>query len=55
MVPARKFGASISVPGETQSLGPVDGYNVVRLGVGEELTAHAVILAMGARYRVWMC
>jgi thioredoxin reductase (NADPH) len=51
VIQARKFGASFSVPGEARSLGLVDGYNVVRLGDGEELTAHAVILAMGARYR----
>jgi len=51
VVQARKFGASFSVPGEARSLGMVDGYNVVRLGGGEELTAHAVILAMGVSYR----
>ena len=51
VVQARKFGASFSVPGEARSLGLVDGYNVVRLGDGGELTAHAVILAMGVRYR----
>jgi thioredoxin reductase (NADPH) len=51
VVQARKFGANFSVPGEARSLGLVDGYNVVRLGDGEELTAHAVILAMGVRYR----
>ncbi|MGZ4556761.1 MAG: FAD-dependent oxidoreductase, partial [Mycobacteriaceae bacterium] len=51
VVQARKFGASFSVPGEARSLGQDDGYNVVRLGDGEELTAHAVILAMGARYQ----
>jgi thioredoxin reductase (NADPH) len=51
VVQARKFGASFAVPGEARSLGLVDGYNVVRLGDGEEITAHAVILAMGVRYR----
>jgi thioredoxin reductase (NADPH) len=51
VVQARKFGASFSVPGEARSLGLVDGYHVVRLGDGEELIAHAVILAMGVRYR----
>lgn len=48
---ARKFGASFSVPGEAQSLDLEDGYNVLRLDGGEDVTAHAVILATGVRYR----
>ncbi len=48
---ARKFGASFSVPGEARSLVLNDGYHVVGIDDGEEITAHAVILAMGVRYR----
>ena len=51
VVQARKFGAEFSVPGEARALDLLDGYNVVRLAEGEELTAHAVVLATGARYR----
>jgi len=51
VIQARKFGAVFSVPGDACGLDLVDGYNVVRLAGGDDLTAHTVVLATGARYR----
>jgi thioredoxin reductase (NADPH) len=51
LVQARKFGAVFSVPGEATSLGQADGYHVVRLTDGDELVAHAVLVATGVHYR----
>ncbi|MDH2413046.1 FAD-dependent oxidoreductase [Nocardioides sp. CER19] len=51
VVQARKFGATFTVPGEALSLREAEGYHVVGLSGGEDVTAHAVILATGVQYR----
>jgi thioredoxin reductase (NADPH) len=51
VVQARKFGAAFSIPGEATSLRQADGYHVVRLAEGDDLIAHAVLVATGVRYR----
>jgi thioredoxin reductase (NADPH) len=51
VVQARKFGAGFTVPGEATSLGQVDGYHVVGLAEGDDLIAHAVLVATGVHYR----
>lgn len=51
VVQARKFGASFIVPGEAVSLRDSEGYHVIGLSEGEDVTAHAVILATGVQYR----
>jgi thioredoxin reductase (NADPH) len=50
---ARKFGATILVPGEATSIAfEEDGDGtVVRLADGDRVTARSVVLATGARYR----
>lgn len=47
VVQARKFGAAFSIPGEATSLTHADGYHVVGLAEGEDLVAHAVVVATG--------
>ncbi|WGL50795.1 FAD-dependent oxidoreductase [Nocardioides sp. BP30] len=51
LVQARKFGAVFNIPGEATSLTQADGYHLVGLAEGEDLTAHAVLVATGVRYR----
>lgn len=51
VVQARKFGASFIVPGEAVSLRDSEGYHVIGLSEGADVTAHAVILATGVHYR----
>jgi thioredoxin reductase (NADPH) len=51
VVQARKFGAVFNIPGEATSLTQVDGYHVVGLAEGDDLVAHAVLVATGVRYR----
>jgi thioredoxin reductase (NADPH) len=51
VVQGRRFGAEFTIPGEASALEPADGYHVLRLADGEELSAHAVVLATGATYR----
>jgi thioredoxin reductase (NADPH) len=51
VVQARKFGAAFSIPGEATSLTQADGYHVVGLADGDDLVAHAVLVATGVRYR----
>jgi thioredoxin reductase (NADPH) len=51
VVQARKFGAAFSIPGEATSLTQSDGYHVVGLTDGDDLIAHAVLVATGVRYR----
>ena len=51
MVQARKFGAVFTIPGEATSLTQADGYHVVGLAEGDDLIAHAVLVATGVRYR----
>lgn len=51
VVQARKFGAVFSIPGEATSLMQADGYHVVGLADGDDLVAHAVLVATGVRYR----
>ncbi|MGA5080086.1 FAD-dependent oxidoreductase [Streptomyces griseoincarnatus] len=48
---ADKFGARISVPAEAARLEPRDGHYAVGFADGSEITARAVVLATGARYR----
>jgi thioredoxin reductase (NADPH) len=51
VVQARKFGAVFNIPGEATSLTQADGYHVVELAEGDDLIAHAVLIATGVRYR----
>ncbi|MFD7024583.1 FAD-dependent oxidoreductase [Promicromonospora sukumoe] len=51
VVQARRFGAGFTVPGEATSLTQADGYHVVGLAEGDDLDAHAVLVATGVRYR----
>jgi thioredoxin reductase (NADPH) len=51
VVQARKFGAAFSIPGEATSLTQADGYHVVGLAEGDDVIAHAVLVATGVRYR----
>ena len=51
VVQARRFGATFMIPGEAQGLDVDNGVHVVRLADGQELAAHVVTLATGARYR----
>jgi thioredoxin reductase (NADPH) len=51
VVQARKFGAVFNIPGEATSLTQVDGYHVVGLAEGDDLIAHAVLVATGVAYR----
>jgi thioredoxin reductase (NADPH) len=49
---ARKFGATILVPGEAASIAFEDSaHTLVRLADGDVVEARAVVLATGARYR----
>jgi thioredoxin reductase (NADPH) len=48
---AQKFAAAILVGCEAQSLSSADGLHTVQLSDGRTLSARAVILATGARYR----
>jgi thioredoxin reductase (NADPH) len=51
VVQARKFGAVFNIPGEATSLTQVDGYHAVGLDEGDDLIAHAVLVATGVHYR----
>ncbi len=51
VVQARKFGAVFDIPGEATSLTEADGYHVVGLAEGDDLIAHAVLVATGVQYR----
>jgi thioredoxin reductase (NADPH) len=51
VVQARKFGAVFNIPGEATSLTQADGYHVVGLAEGDDLIAHAVLVATGVHYR----
>ncbi len=48
---AEKFDARLTYPCEAAALEPSDGLHLLRLTDGDEVTARAVILATGARYR----
>ena len=50
-VQAEKFEARLTYPCEVVGLEPRDGLHLVRLADGDEVTARAVIVATGARYR----
>jgi thioredoxin reductase (NADPH) len=50
-IQAEKFGAAISVPAEATTLAQRDGHHVVTLADGGEISAGAVVIATGARYR----
>ncbi len=51
VVQARKFGAVFNIPGEATSLTQADGYHLVGLADGDDLIAHAVLVATGVHYR----
>jgi thioredoxin reductase (NADPH) len=51
VVQARKFGAEFGVPGQAVNLSGQDGFHVVGLDDGTTVTARAVLIATGARYR----
>ena len=51
VVQARKFGARPATPYRAVALEPDDGRHIVRLEEGQEIAAHAVLLATGAHYR----
>ena len=51
VVQARKFGARPATPYRAVALEPDDGRHIVRLEEGQEIAAHAVLLATGAQYR----
>ncbi|GAA1819575.1 FAD-dependent oxidoreductase [Planosporangium flavigriseum] len=48
---AEKFGASFNIPAEAKSLETREDGHVIRFADGSELTARAVLVATGARYR----
>ena len=48
---AEKFGADLCVPAEAVALGHQDGFHAVRLSDGSTMTARAVVIATGVRYR----
>ena len=50
-VQAVKFGARVAVPRRAVRLEPRDGAYAIQFDEGEPLTARAVVLALGARYR----
>ncbi len=51
IVQAEKFGAHLTAPCEAVSLREEAGHLVIRLSDGTDVTARAVIVASGARYR----
>ena len=51
LVQAEKFGARMTAPCEAESLREEDGYLIVHLSDGTDVTGRAVIAASGARYR----
>src|SRR4051812_14804577 len=50
-IQAEKFGARISVPAEATSLRREEGHHVIGLDDGETVSARAVVIATGVRYR----
>ena len=48
---AQKFGAEMAIPDEASALGEDGNRFVLRLQNGEHVTARAVVIASGARYR----
>ena len=48
---ARKFGAELLLPSAAADLEPIDGGFRVQLGDGDAVTARAVVIATGVRYR----
>ncbi len=48
---AEKFGADLCVPAEAVALSHEDGFHTVRLSDGSTMTARAVVIATGVRYR----
>jgi len=48
---AEKFGAALSIPAEAVALGRDGGYHSVALSDGTTMTARAVVIATGVRYR----
>jgi thioredoxin reductase (NADPH) len=51
VIQARKFGAELAVPAEAIGLADSDGYHLVRLADGGSVSARAVLIATGVRYR----
>jgi len=48
---AQKFGAEMAIPDQVDGLGEDGNHFVLRLHNGEHVTARAVVIASGARYR----
>jgi thioredoxin reductase (NADPH) len=48
---AEKFGADLCVPADAVALSHEDGFQTVRLSDGSTMTARAVVIATGVRYR----
>jgi thioredoxin reductase (NADPH) len=48
---AQKFGAEMAIPDQVNALGEDGNHFVLRLADGERVTARAVVIASGARYR----
>jgi thioredoxin reductase (NADPH) len=51
VIQAEKFQAALSIPSEAVALGSEGGYHSVRLSDGSSVTARAVVIATGVRYR----
>lgn len=51
VIQAEKFHAALSIPAQAVALESEDGYHSVRLGDGSSVTARAVVIATGVRYR----
>jgi thioredoxin reductase (NADPH) len=51
VVQARRFGAEFTIPGEASGVELAGDHHVLRLTDGQQVSARAVVLATGARYR----
>jgi thioredoxin reductase (NADPH) len=51
VIQAEKFQAALSIPAQAVALESEDGYHSVRLSDGSSVTARAVVIATGVRYR----
>jgi len=51
LIQAEKFGAALSVPAEVVGLSSANGYHVLRLVSGEEVSAQCILISSGASYR----
>jgi thioredoxin reductase (NADPH) len=51
VIQAEKFGATLSAPAEVVRLHSENGYHVLRLESGEEISARRILISAGASYR----